>query len=116
MVYTQDEPDYDVNNQGKESDADNTSVKRVGEITGQPPSKEVIDIAEASKIASVLQGLTFPATKEEIKKYIVSGKAVTISYENARNISKAIEDKLQDGIKYNSIYDVEKALGLVEQK
>jgi hypothetical protein len=35
---------------------------------------------EASKIANLLQGLTFPATKEEIKKYIVSGKAVTISY------------------------------------
>jgi hypothetical protein len=54
MAYTQDEPDYDVSNQGKESYADNTSVKRVGEITGQPPSKEVIDIAEASKMASVL--------------------------------------------------------------
>ena len=115
MAYSQDEPDYDVNN-SKESNADNTSVERVDEITGQLLSKEVIDITEASKIASVLQGLTFPATKEEIKKYIVSGKAVTISYENARNISKAIENKLQDGIKYNSTYDVEKALGLVEQK
>ena len=59
MAYTQDEPDYDVNNQGKESDADNTSVKRVGEITGQPPSKEVIDITEASEMSSLVVRLLF---------------------------------------------------------
>jgi hypothetical protein len=31
-------------------------------------------------------------------------------------LSKAIEDKLQDGTNYTSTYDVEKALGLVVEK
>jgi hypothetical protein len=58
-----------------------------------------VDTNEASKIANLLQGLRFPATKEQIKEYIADGKYNTISDENARNTSQCIEESLQEGKK-----------------
>jgi hypothetical protein len=72
-----------------------------------------VDTNEASKIANLLQGLRFPATKEQIKEYIADGKSITISDENARDTSQYIEESLQDGKRYNSTYEIEKALGLL---
>jgi hypothetical protein len=72
-----------------------------------------VDTNEASKIANLLQGLRFPATKEQIKEYIADGKSITISDENARYTSQYIEESLQDGKRYNSTYEIEKALGLL---
>ena len=43
-------------------------------------------------------------------------KSITISDENARNTSQYIEESLQDGKRYNSTYDIEKALGLVIER
>jgi hypothetical protein len=75
-----------------------------------------VNPSEASKIANLLEGLTFPATKEQIKNYIADGKSIAISSESARTTSQYIENNLQDGKKYNSTYEVEKALGLIIKK
>lgn len=92
------------------------SVGRVGDITQEPATNEAVNTSEASKIANLLQGLTFPATKEQIKNYIADGKSITISSKSAKITSQFIDDNLQDGKKYNSTYEIERALGLVIKK
>lgn len=113
MIYVTDDLNYDSDSEKQHADA---SVERVGDITQEPAANEAVDTNEASKIANLLQGLRFPDTKEQIKEYIADGKSITISGENARNTSQYIEDNLQDGEKYNSTYEIEKALGLVIEK
>lgn len=98
------------------TDGSHRSVGRVGDITQEPAINEAVNTNEASKIANLLQGLTFPATKEQIKNYIVDGKSITISSKSAKITSQFIEDNLQDGKKYNSTYEIERALGLVVKK
>jgi hypothetical protein len=98
------------------TDGSHRSVGRVGDITQEPVTNEAVNTNEASKIANLLQGLTFPATKEQIKNYIADGKSITISSESAKITSQFIEDNLQDGRKYNSTYEIERALGLVVKK
>ena len=98
-----------------ENDVDN-SAGREGENTQEPAANKAIDANEASKIANILEGLRFPATKEQIIKYIADGKSIALSVENARNTSKYIDDNLKDGKKYNNTYEVERALGLVVKR
>ena len=98
------------------TDGSHRSVGRVGDITQEPATNEAVNTSEASKIANLLQGLTFPATKEQIKNYIADGKSITISSKSAKITSQFIEDNLQDGNKYNSTYEIERALGLVVKK
>ena len=98
------------------TDGSHRSVGRVGDITQEPATNEAVNTSEASKIANLLQGLTFPATKEQIKNYIADGKSITISSKSAKITSQFIDDNLQDGKKYNSTYEIERALGLVVKK
>jgi hypothetical protein len=113
MIYVTNDPNYDSESEKQNADV---SVERVGDITQEPATNEAVDTNEASKIANLLQGLRFPATKEQIKEYIADGKSITISDENARNTSQYIEESLQDGIRYNNTYEIEKALGLVIER
>src|ERR671910_3229264 len=98
------------------TDGSHKSVARVGDLTQEPATNEAVNTNEASKIANLLQGLAFPATKEQIKNYITDGKSITISSKSAKITSQFIEDNLQDGKKYNSTYEIERALGLVVKK
>jgi hypothetical protein len=98
-----------------ENDVDN-SVGRAGENTQEPAANKAIDASEASKIANILEGLRFPATKEQIIKHIADGKSIALSVENARNTSKYIDDNLKDRKKYNNTYEIERALGLVVKR
>jgi hypothetical protein len=113
MICVTNDPNYDSESEKQNADV---SVERVGDITQEPATNEAVDTNEASKIANLLQGLRFPATKEQIKEYIADGKSITISDENARNTSQDIEESLQDGKRYNSTYEIEKALGLVIER
>ena len=46
------------------------TVERVGDIKGEPPINKAIDRNTASKMANLLEGLEFPATKENIKSHL----------------------------------------------
>jgi hypothetical protein len=92
------------------------SVGRPGDATQEATTNKAIDSNEASKIANLLEGLRFPATKEQIRKHIAEGKSITLSIESARNTSQYIDDYLQDGKKYNNTYEIERALGLVVKR
>jgi hypothetical protein len=90
-----------------------SKAERVGDITGEPPTNEAMDHDKASKLANLLEGLEFPATKEEIRNHL---NARSPSMGNRINdVFEAIENNLDDGRTYGSTYDVEVAAGLVKK-
>ena len=101
---------------GSEKLPTNASTQPLDSNSPEPATTEAVDSSEASKIANLLEGLTFPATKGQIKEYIIDSKSISISNENARNISQSIENKLLEGKLYNNTYEIEEALGLVFKK
>jgi hypothetical protein len=90
-----------------------SKAERVGDITGEPPTNEAMDRNKASKLANLLEGLEFPATKEKIRNHL---NARSPSMGNRINdVVEAIENNLDDGREYGSTYDVEVAAGLVKK-
>jgi hypothetical protein len=91
----------------------NSKAERVGDITGEPPINEAMDRNKASKLANLLEGLEFPATKEKIRNHL---NASSPSMGNRINdVVEAIQNNLDDGREYGSTYDVEVAAGLVKK-
>lgn len=89
-------------------------AERVGDITGEPPTNEAMDRNKASRLANLLEGLEFPATKEEIRNHL---NARSPSMANRINdVVEAIENNLDEGREYGSAYDVEDAVGLVKKR
>ncbi|HEY9385500.1 MAG TPA: hypothetical protein VIP70_00540 [Nitrososphaeraceae archaeon] len=89
-------------------------VERLGDLSGEPPTNETTNRETASKMANLLEGLTFPATKEEIKNH-VNRKSPAMG-NRINDVLEAIQNNLDDGVLYNSVYDVEKVSGLVIKK
>jgi hypothetical protein len=90
-----------------------SKAERVGDVTGEPPTNEAMDRNKASKLANLLEGLEFPATKVEIRNHL---NARSPSMGNRINdVVEAIENNLDDGREYGSSYDVEVAAGLVKK-
>ena len=52
-----------------------SKAERVGDITGEPPINEAMDRNKASKLANLLEGLEFPATKEKIRNHLNASSA-----------------------------------------
>jgi len=90
-----------------------SKAERVGDITGEPPTNEAMERNKVSKLANLLEGLEFPATKEKIRNYLNSRSP---SMGNRINdVVEAIENNLDDRREYGSTYDVEVAAGLVKK-
>ena len=89
-------------------------AERVGNITGEPATNEPVNRDKSAKMANLLEGLEFPATKEHIKNHI-NRKSPTMGNRN-NDVLEAIQNNLEDGVKYNNVYDVELAARLVEKK
>ena len=87
------------------------STERIGDITGEPPTNKALDKDMASKMASLLEGLQFPATKEEIKAHL-NMKSPSMG-NRINDVLEAVENKLDEERRYDSAYDVEIAAGLV---
>jgi hypothetical protein len=90
------------------------TVERVGDIKGEPPTNKATDRNTASKMANLLEGLEFPATKEDIKNHL-NKKSPTMG-NRINDLFEAVQNNLEDGVKYYSTYDVEVASRLVEKK
>jgi hypothetical protein len=90
------------------------TAERVGDITGEPPINKASDRDTASKMANLLEGLEFPATKEDIKNHI-NKKSPTMG-NRINDVFEAVQNNLEDTVKYNNTYDVEVACRLVEKK
>src|SRR5919199_808025 len=110
MSYVSEDKNYtDPSNSGID-----TTSSRVGDMTGEPPNNKAIDRDKAAKMANLLEDLKFPATKEDIKNHVnrkspAMGNRINDAFE-------AVQNNLEDGVRYNSAYDIEKAAGLVEKK
>lgn len=65
-------------------------------------------------MANLLEGLQFPATKDEIKNHL-NRKSPAMG-NRVNDVFEAVQNNLEDGIKYDNVYAVELATGLVEKK
>jgi hypothetical protein len=90
------------------------TTERVGDSTGEPATNETTDRDAASKMANLLEGLQFPATKEDIKNHI-NRKSPTMA-NRINDVLEAIQNRLEDGVKYDSVYTIELAAGIVQKK
>ena len=91
----------------------NAEAERVGDVTGKPPTNKATDRDVAAKMANLLEDLKFPATKEEIRNHL-NRKSPSMGG-RINDALEAIENNLDEGVKYDSVYDVELAAGLVKQ-
>jgi hypothetical protein len=89
-------------------------AERVGDLRGEPPINEATNRASASKMANLLEGLQFPATKEDIRNHI-NRKSPAMG-NRINDVFEAVQNNLQDGVRYNNVYDVELAAGLVKKR
>ena len=64
MSHTPDDLNYTDSNQSGVS----STFDRAGDVSREPPTNEATNRKTASKMANLLEGLQFPATKEDIKK------------------------------------------------
>ena len=90
------------------------TMERVGDSTGEPATNKTTDRDSASKMANLLEGLQFPATKEDIKNHI--NKKSPAMANRINDVLEAVQNRLEDGVKYDSVYTIELAAGLVQKK
>lgn len=108
MSYLSDDKNY--------TDPDNSgidAIDRAGEITREPSDNEAIDRGKAAKMANLLEGLEFPATKEDIKNHI-NRKSPAMG-NRINDIFEVVLNNLSDGARFESVYEVEKAAGLIRE-
>ena len=90
------------------------TVYRKGDVTGEPADNVTKDIKKAAKLATLLEGISFPTNKERIKNHL---NRLSPSMGNRINdILEAIQNNLDDNVEYNSTYEIEKSAGLVKQQ
>jgi hypothetical protein len=106
MAYVSDNPNFRSKSE--------KSVSRKGEINGEPPDNITTDIKKATKLANLLEVISFPTNKEKIKDHL---NRLSPSMGNRINdVLEAIQNNLDDNVEYNSTYEIEKATKLVEQQ
>ncbi|MDQ5842188.1 MAG: hypothetical protein M3286_01740 [Thermoproteota archaeon] len=88
--------------------------KRIDDVMDEPPTNEAMDSNKASKLANLLEGLKFPATKEKIKNHLNTRSSNIVN--RIDDVVEAIENNLEEGKEYSSAYNVEVAAGLVKKK
>jgi hypothetical protein len=110
MSYVSDDRNYtDPSQTGIDSTAE-----RAGDTTGEPPTNEAVNRVTASKMANLLEGLQFPATKEDIKNHI-NRKSPSMG-NRINDVFESVQNNLEDGLAYESVYAVELAARLVEKR
>ena len=82
----------------------------------QEPVNEATNKDIASRMANMLEGIDFPVTKEEIINHIQKKKIGNTHGESLEDVLGSIHNNLQDDIKYDNVYEIEKAARLVVQK
>jgi DNA-binding MurR/RpiR family transcriptional regulator len=65
-------------------------------------------------MANLLEGLKFPATKSEIKEH-VNRKSPSMG-NRINDVFEAIQNNLDETTRYENVYEIEQAAGLVENK
>ena len=97
----------------KQSGAD-SSIERVGDLTGEPPANYALNRDTTSKLANLLEDLKFPASKEDIKNHL--NKKSPAMGNRINDVIEAIQNNLNDNTSYENVYSIELDAGLVEKK
>lgn len=101
---------YVSNNQNFTKKSEN-GVSRIAYIDRKSAENSPIDIKKVSKLANLLEGISFPANKEKIKDHL---NRLSPSMGNRINDAlEAIQNNLDENVEYNTTYKIEKAVGLV---
>ena len=109
MSYVPEDRNYtDTTQSGAQS-----TVERVGDLTGEAPTNETTNRDKASKMANLLEDLVFPVTKEDIKNHL-NRKSPSMG-NRINDVLEVVQNNLEDGVRYNSAYEIEMALGLVRR-
>lgn len=89
-------------------------IDRAGdEITGELSANQAVDRDKAAKMASLLEDLEFPATKEDIKNHI-NRKSPAMG-NRISDIFEAVWNNLREDVMYKNVFEVDKAAGLVKE-
>lgn len=103
MAYVSDNPNF------TEKSENNTS--RIEDIDRKSVENSPTDLKKASKLANLLEGISFPANKEKIKDHL---NRLSPSMGNRINdVLEAIQNNLDENVDYNTTYEIEKAARLV---
>jgi hypothetical protein len=106
MAYVSDDPNF--------TEKRYNTVYRKGDVTGESADNVTTDPKKAAKLATLLEGISFPTNKERIKDHL---NRLSPSMGNRINdVLEAIQNNLDDNVEYNSTYEIEKAAGLVKQQ
>ncbi len=86
-------------------------VYRIEDNDRKSAENSPTDIKKASKLANLLEGISFPANKEKIKDHL---NRLSPSMGNKiNNVLEAIQNNLDENVEYKTAYEIEKAAGLV---
>lgn len=86
-------------------------VYRIEDNDRKSAENSATDIKKASKLANLLEGISFPANKEKIKDHL---NRLSPSMGNKiNNVLEAIQNNLDENVEYKTTYEIEKAAGLV---
>ena len=108
MAYVSDDKNYtDPKQSGRDAGG------RVGDMTGQTSDNEAVNRDVGAKMANLLEGLDFPATKQQITDHI-NRKSPSMG-NRINDVLEAVQNRLVDGERYENVYNVEKAAGLVKE-
>ena len=103
MAYVSDNPNF---TQKSEND-----TSRIEDIDRKSVENSPTDLKKASKLANLLEGISFPANKEKIKDHL---NRLSPSMGNRINdVLEAIQNNLDENVEYNTTYEIEKAARLV---
>ncbi len=92
-----------------------TETRSAAVSTKEAAKNQARDTNLAVAMANLLEGLDFPATKEEIVSHTGRNPRVN-NGQRRENIVGLIQSNLKSNIKYNSAYDIEQATKLVVKR
>jgi hypothetical protein len=103
MAYVSDNPNF--------TEKSENDTPRIEDIDRKSVENSPTDLKKASKLANLLEGISFPANKEKIKDHL---NRLSPSMGNRINdVLEAIQNNLDENVEYNTTYEIEKAAGLV---
>ncbi|TVP40678.1 hypothetical protein [Candidatus Nitrosocosmicus arcticus] len=91
-----------------------SSVERIGSLTNEPAENQTKDKKVTSKLANLLEGIKFPAKKEEILDHI-NRKSPQMG-NRTNDVFESINNNLEEGIEYKNVYEIGLAAQVVEKK
>jgi len=103
MAYVSDNPNF--------TEKSENDTPRIEDIDRKSVENSPTDLKKASKLANLLEGISFPANKEKIKDHL---NRLSPSMGNRINdVLEAIQNNLDENVEYNTTYEIEKAARLV---